>query len=350
MRKLFLLLIVLATNLHAANLFQIPAASSPSTKLIIYGAADYPAISPLLMAFHRKYPNIDIEYTEGNTLKLYQKFLADQPNGPDVMLSSAMDLQFKLVNDGYARPYLSSETERLPHWANWRNEIFGFTYEPAVIVVNRTLLDSADIPRSRSELLTLLRRQNESLRGRIGTFDIERVGIGYLTWANDRQQTTSYGRLLEAFGNSLARQYPSSASMLQSLQDKELTIAYNVLGSYANSWAKVYPDLQVILPEDFTTLVMRSAFISRSARNLESARLFVDFLLSKEGQRILADASNLYPIRDDISGYETITSLIKVDDSRFKPIYLDLSLLAISDQSKKQIILDEWDSAMQSYP
>ncbi|MBR9884692.1 MAG: ABC transporter substrate-binding protein, partial [Oceanospirillales bacterium] len=154
MRKLVLLLIMLATNLHAANLYQIPATSSPSTKLIIYGAADYPAISPLLMAFHHKYPNIDIEYTEGNTLKLYQKFLAVQPNGPDVMLSSAMDLQFKLVNDGYARAYLSSETERLPHWANWRNEIFGFTYEPAVIVVNKTLLESTDIPRSRSELLT----------------------------------------------------------------------------------------------------------------------------------------------------------------------------------------------------
>lgn len=41
-----------------------------------------------------------------------------------------MDLQVKLANDGYVQQ--ASITARgLPDWAIWRNEILGFTPEPA---------------------------------------------------------------------------------------------------------------------------------------------------------------------------------------------------------------------------
>ncbi len=335
-------------QVQRATDYMLPAQQQPASSLRIYGAADYPAIAPLFEQFQQRHPRIAIVYTELNTRVLYQRFLAEQPRSPDLVLSSAMDLQIKLVNDGYAQPHQSAQTEALPGWARWRNEIFGFTYEPAVIAINSGFLVDERLPRSRSELLSLIRRKGGQVQGRIGTFDIERVGVGYLTWAHDRQQSGSYGRMLESFGTHQARRFPSSASMLKALADGEIVIAYNLLGSYALAWAKQYPVISVIMPEDYTALVMRSAFIPKRAKNLQNARLFLNHLLSLEGQQLLADRSNLFPIRDEVTGNQTAHSLRQSTRSRFQPIPLGLSLMVHTDRAKRRLILDEWDAAMKT--
>lgn len=333
---------------QAETTHTLPALELPASALRIYGAADYPAIAPLFSQFQQRYPHVSIEYTEFNTRVLYQRFLTEQPRSPDLVLSSAMDLQIKLVNDGYAQTHQSRETEALPRWANWRNEIFGFTYEPAVIAINSDFMQGEALPRSRSELLSLIRSRGDQVRGKIGTFDIERVGVGYLTWAHDRQQSGSYGRMLESFGAHQARRFPSSASMLEALSRGEIVIAYNLLGSYALAWAKEYPVIEVVMPEDYTALVMRSAFIPKRAENLQDARLFLNHLLSLEGQQLLADHANLFPIRDDVTGEQSAHNLRRTTQSRFQPIPLGLSLLVHTDQAKRRLILDEWEAAMKT--
>jgi ABC-type Fe3+ transport system substrate-binding protein len=99
-----------------------------------------------------------------------------------------------------------------------------------------------------------------------------------------------------------ARLFTSSAAMLRALVRGDIVIAYNVLGSYAHAWAKRHPLLTVVLAEDYTTVIMRTAFVPKSARNPEDARRFLDFLLSNEGQQVLADEASLYPVRGDIVG------------------------------------------------
>ncbi len=337
-----------SAQVQAETTYTLPAPEQPASALRIYGAADYSAIAPLFAQFQQRNPQVSIDYSEFSTRVLYQRFLLEQPRSPDLVLSSAMDLQIKLVNDGYAQEHQSLETEVLPRWANWRHEIFGFTYEPAVIAINSDFMQGEALPRSRSELLSLIRRRGDQVNGKIGTFDIERVGVGYLTWAHDRQQLGSYGRMLESFGAHQARRFPSSASMLQALVRGEIVIAYNLLGSYALAWAKEYPVISVIMPEDYTALVMRSAFIPKRAVNLHNARLFLDYLLSLEGQQLLADRANLFPIRDDVTGEQTAPSLRRSTQSRFQPIPLGLSLLVHTDKAKRRLILDEWDAAMKA--
>ena len=78
-----------------------------------------------------------------------------------------MDLQIKLVNDGYAQPYRSAETAKLPTWARWRDEIFGYSYEPATIAVNKTFFGNDPIPQNRADLLEYIRRNAEITTGRL---------------------------------------------------------------------------------------------------------------------------------------------------------------------------------------
>jgi len=347
----FLIMLVISSLLEAREAVLTDSKITEQGVLTIKGAADYPEIAPLLAEFGRKYPHIKVDYEEFSTRILYQNFLKGAFIKADLITSSAMDLQIKLINDGYAQSYRSKETSALPSWASWRNEIFGFTYEPAVIAYNHDFLtrnSSILTPNisSRENMLEYIRQNTERMQGKIGTFDIEKVGVGYLLWSHDSQQTSSYGRILESFGIHNVRLFPSSAVMLKALAEGEIAMAYNVLGSYANSWAKAYPKIKVVMPTDYTMAIMRTAFIPKTAPNPNAAKTFLDFLLSREGQQILADHSSLFPIREDLKAQKMSKRLGVSDHGQIRAIPLGLRLLVLTDEMKRQLLLNEWNSAL----
>ena len=87
--------------------------------VVIYAATDERAWHAVAARFTRLYPGVRVEYHDMNSVELYRRFLAEQKEGSraDVLWSSAMDLQVKLVNDGHAQPHRSAETAALPSWA-----------------------------------------------------------------------------------------------------------------------------------------------------------------------------------------------------------------------------------------
>lgn len=332
-------IILRADQLHEAYV------TSETRLLTIKGAVDYPELRPLLNRFQELHPNITVKYKEYSTRSLHEEVLANKDNA-DVVMSSAMDLQIKLINDGFAQKFSSLETKSLPKWASWRNEIYGYAYEPATISINKTYFEGLTIPKNRADLLSVIRKHPDRFTGRIGTFDIIKVGVGYLLWAHDSQQTGSYGRVLESFGVHQVRMFPSSASMLAELASGQIGIAYNVLGSYANSWAQAHPDIVVILPEDYTTVLMRTIFIPKSAKNAIDAKKFSNYLLSDAGQKVLAQNSSLYPIREGLADDNDVKSLKVSVRGPLRPIPIGLPLLVLSDRMKQEFLYNEWERAL----
>ncbi len=329
-----------------------------NSELLVRGAADLAEIRPLLVEFRRRNPDIDLTYIESSTIELYHNMLTGEYESTDVIASSAMDLQVKLINDGYAQPYISLETQNLPSRAKWRNEIFAFTYEPAVIAYNHQLLEQiaqASVPEleTRADILEFIREYSDQMDGRIGTFDIDSVGVGYLLWSYDSQQTASYGRILESFGIHNAKLYSSSNTMLDALNKGEIAFAYNVLGTYANSATRTNPNVKLLLPKDYTTAIMRTVFIKKDAPNPYSARRYIDFLLSINGQQILADTSSLSPIRTNVTTKPNGTNQVKRSELYFqqergpiRSIPLGLRLLVMTDKLKREVLINEWKSAL----
>ncbi|MFC6674214.1 ABC transporter substrate-binding protein [Marinobacterium aestuariivivens] len=311
--------------------------------IIIHGAVDESAIRPLLEAFGHHRPRIAVRYREFNSLALYRHFLEQPDDRPDLMLSPAMHLQLKLVNDGYALRYRSAQTDRLSKRAKWRDELFGYALDPIVIAINTDLLAGDPLPQSRDQLLELIRRKDHLLDEKIGLSDIESTGLGYLAWSYDSQLSRTYERLLEAFGIHHSRLYPNTASMLRALTKGEIFIAYNALGSYTRAWSQRHPWIVPVLPMDYTTVVVRTAFIPKSTRNPAAAQAFLDFLLSEAGQQALAERSSLIPIGTGLDGEDTI---LQSAHSLLKPIPLGLELLLQTDAAKRQLLFDEWRSAM----
>lgn len=350
---LALLCAVLSFSLWSAEKHLLNSHSvNDKNTLNIWGVANYTAFEPALLEFQRQFPDVTIHYSEFNTNELFNKVTsldATSVDVPDLVMSSAMDLQFKLVNDGYAQPYDSEQTLALPSWAKWHNEVFGFTFEPIVMVVNTDILGSQELPRSREQLLSLIRTKGPLVDGKIGLSDIQTVGLGYLTWFHDSQQSRNYGRLLEAFGAHHAQLYPNSSSMLNALLKGEIFIAYNLVGSYAFEWSEQYPWIETVMPTDYTSVIMRTAFIYRHANNLHLAQQFLDYLLSSDGQNQFAQNSSLIPLSETAEGKNSRAILQRKPHGIFRPIPFGLPTLVQTDQAKKQLLLDEWHNAMSKH-
>ena len=101
--------------------------------LRIISSTDTDLFVPIIQSFLTTNPNVSIEYLVTGTADLDTRF-RDAPNRFDIAISSAMDLQLKLANDGYAMTF-NDVTH--PTWANWRQSLFAFTSEPAAIVINQ---------------------------------------------------------------------------------------------------------------------------------------------------------------------------------------------------------------------
>ena len=76
------------------------------------------------------------------------------------------------------------------------------------------------------------------------------------------------------------------------------------------------------MPKDYTLVTSRVAFISAKAKNPNAAQLFLDYLLSKRGQTIIANQAELYSLRDDVTGEATAKGRGAIGD-KARPIAID---------------------------
>ncbi|WP_424832523.1 extracellular solute-binding protein [Ruegeria sp.] len=299
--------------------------------LRIISTADIAFFEPMILSFLASYPETTIDYTVASSTEL-QKAIVEEGETFDIVVSSAMDLQTKLANDGWAQTYNSEATEALPHWAVWNDMLFAFTQEPAAIVVSKTGFAGMPLPETRNDLINLLRQYPEVFQSRIGTYDVRQSGLGYLFATQDTRASEIYWRMTEVMGGLNAQLYCCSSDMIDAVKSGELLIAYNVLGSYAIN-REDREDFAIILPSDFTTVMLRTAMIPSNAPSAELSGEFIDHLLEKSHGAAVMPLTN--PELD----------LTRVEPS-LNRIRLGPGLLVFLDQLKRRAFLSEWESAI----
>ncbi|HSF48359.1 MAG TPA: ABC transporter substrate-binding protein [Burkholderiales bacterium] len=334
---------------YAASYSETIAAAKKEGKLVIYAATDLAAATPLIRDFQAMYSGIQVEYHDMNTTELYDRFTAEiseRAESADVLWSSAMDLQMKLVNDGYAQAYRSPEAPRLPEWAVWRYEAFATTFEPVVFVYNKRLLAADEVPQSHPDLMRLLKSKAQDLEGKIATYDIEKSGVGFLLITQDSRTSPAFWSLIKTLGATGVRLQPTTTAMVERIASGEYLLGYNLLGSYAMDRAAKNPAIGVVLPADYTLVMSRVMFISKSAKHPNAARLWTDYVLSRRGQTVLAAQSNLSSIRSDVEGESTSAAISKKLGASLKPIAVGPGLLVYLDHAKRQEFLKQWRQAL----
>ena len=298
--------------------------------LRVISSTDTAIFTPVIESFLQSYPDLNVEYNVTSSADVYSTF-RDTPDAYDLVVSSAMDLQLKLVNDGFAQ---AADNIAHPAWAQWRRSLFGFTLEPASIVINKAAFEGLPTPRSRQEMIEVLRENPDAFSGRIGTYDVRQSGLGYLFATQDARVSETYWRLTEIMGSLNTQLYCCSGDMIDDLAQGTIAISYNVLGSYASARSDVADKIEVILPSDFHNTMMRTVLIAQTTQKMEAATSFLRHLISSRWSA--PDAANI--------SLPPLTT--QQDNSQRSIIALDPGLMVFLDAMKRKKFIDEWESAI----
>jgi iron(III) transport system substrate-binding protein len=325
----------------AQTITRFDAPSSQSGDLVIASVTDLDFMRPLISAFQENNPGMAVTYIEDTSNNLDASVsgaCSDRSFFADLVISSSIAQQVRLVNGGCAREIGSPVVSSLPDWAQWRGELVGLTYEPAVMVYNKAAFAENGPPRSRFDLIDLM-RQSGDLNGRIATYDIEESGVGYLFAFQDSTEASTWGRLIEGFGRNGVATFCCSSEVIDRVADGSAFIGYNVLGSYAQSRADKDPRIGVVLPTDYTLVLARAGYIPREARNAVAARSFLELALSPRGRTILDGETHLLT---PLSGPAALAGSGGDEEPALRPIALTPALLVSLDRAKRAQFLSQW--------
>lgn len=328
-------------------LFEAPAGGA-ARELTIYSTLDEGLAAPMIEAFQAQYPDVAVRYEDLLTGQIRDRVRDETDDAgvtADFVFSSGMDLQMSLANDGYALAVRPDAARDWPDWAQWQDRAYALTFEPAVLVYHRPSFPDGP-PQSRLALMDWLKAQPAGSGGAVGTYDITRSALGYLFLARDEERFADIWTLVGAMARAGLEVFPTSQDIIDRVADGRLKLGYNILGSYAADQARQRPEIGLVLLKDFTVVVSRVALVPRAARNPDLGEAFLGFLMSREGQEVLARKLRLPAVSLEVSDGNSARMMQAVLGAQLQPVGVSPGLLVYLDQAKRRRLLARWDAAL----
>jgi iron(III) transport system substrate-binding protein len=321
-----------ATTSPAWSAEAVAEAAAHEGRLIVYGSTSAKVAWLVVDDFKAMHPGIDVAYTAMPPAEIDRRFRADLAAGstPDVVWSIAMDLQMRLALEGHALAYRPSEAAALPAWAQWRNQLYGTTYEPVALAYSRRLVPPDEVPATHADLTKLLFEHADKYQNRITTYHPNNPEIGALAFRQDAAHDRRFWKLADAMGARGVDLRPTTDAMMDRISSGESLFAYDVAASEAIARAKRDPSVAIRFLEDYDLVLSRVMFIARNAAHPNAAKLWVDYILSLRGQTQMRVAT-LYPIREDVGGTEPGVDMLRSLSRVSKPIALEASLAKMAE-------------------
>jgi len=265
------------------------------------------ALRPLTAAFQRKYPFIKMAYWRGDSEEIEQKLAAEmRASNPQADVVEGTGIGELAVRAGLAQPVSSPLIAGIPEkmrdprrlWVPTRMSYFALAY-------NTRLVAAGDAPKTYEDLL------DPRWKGKMAWPLLSAIGAPLfvtnlrLAWGEDKamaylKQLRTQGIVNFGAGNP--------RTLVDRVIAGEYAIALQIFAHHplisAGKGAPVSARLLPPVASAPGTLV-----IPKGSRHPHAAALLMDFLLSKEGQQILAAAEYL-PVRGDVDPLPAIAPIV----------------------------------------
>jgi iron(III) transport system substrate-binding protein len=302
-------------------------------QVVLYSAAIVnQALRPLADAFMKKYPFVKMSFWRGDTEEIIAKLSAEERASNVVAdVAEGTGVGDLAVDTGLTQPFFTPMTEAMPEryrdpqgrWTYTRVSYFSIAY-------NTRLIPPAEAPKSYDDLLDP--RWRGKLAWRIGTASGTPLFISTLRLARGEDGAKAYLQKLAQqkvinFGSGSAR------TLVDRVIAGEFPIALNIFAHHPLiSKAKGAPvDSRLMDPVPSTA---GTVVIPKRIRHPNAAMLLVDFVMSREGQRILADA-DYFPVRTDVEPKPELAAVIPAR-AGVSELFLDPDKLnRLTDSSQK---------------
>jgi iron(III) transport system substrate-binding protein len=230
--------------------------------------------------------------------------LSEQATGEspaDILVSNAAQAWAEYGEDpSRLMTYESPELRELPDFATVMPNVYAFSMDPIVIPYNTALLP--DAPTGTASLAEIVSANPDEFRDKLTVRDIEGA-FGFTVAYNLMDARPDLWEAMEQI-LPLARPETSSGTQIEKILAGEYTAGINI--SAAPSYPVVKDSgglLEVSFLDDGTVVLPRAVGIAPDAPHANTAKLFLDFLLSEEGQAATSEGG-LTSYRDSVEAAE----------------------------------------------
>jgi len=299
MKKLknFLNLILVLSLLLTIGCGREKIKKSKSNEVTIYSPLFPSAIDGVTKGFTKK-TGIKVNVVVAGTGELLKRIQAENENPLGDLIFGGGAESLNSYKEYFA-PYKSANHNNIdPLFRDPQDKWFGFAVLPMVMIYNTDLLTKEEAPTSWNNLV------DPKWRGKIAMASPVKSGSAYtitatLLTAFGKNSETGYDFIKKFIDNLDGKVLGSSSGVPKGVVDKEYSIGLT-LESSAIKYKNAGGDIEIVYPSEGTSVVADGAALIKGAINEENAKLFLDYVGSKEVQETLAKKFNIRGSRTDI--------------------------------------------------
>lgn len=318
-----LALLALAASVPAGGKADAPASGAAPEKLMVYTSMKEVLIGELKDAYVKKHPNVKVDYYSAGAGKIMAKLAAERQSGQvvaDVLWTSEVPDFFALKKENMLEKYVSPEAAKTSSPVNDPDGFFTAARLGTLGIVYNTNLVKTP-PKTWNDLL------KPEYKGAFAIANPALSGTAFV----------SVGMLVENFGWEFIQKLRANGAMMG--QGSGQVVDDTAVGSLAGCIGVDYITLDKVekgAPLGFVNppemLVIPSpAAIIKGTKNLGAAQKFIDFILSAEGQAIIARA-NTIPVRADVKS-RTEMGLVTADEAVKRALKVDYAKLGANKEA-----------------
>ena len=262
-------------------------------RLVLYMGMDTDEANLYAKEFTKQYPFIKPEIFRSSGEKVQTRFLIEHRanvHNADIFQTSIVQV-YQLKNSALLSKYVSQESRIYPEgFKDSQGYWTAFYLIPYVIGYNTRLVAPKDAPTSYEDLL------HPKWKGEIGLETEEYQWFYHLLQIMGKEKGPEYMRKLAGQNLQMRKGHTLLADLVAAGEMKLAVVVYaNRVERMKNSGAPI-DWVRFKVP---TITVLNAVSIPEKAPHPNAARLFVDFVLSKEGQNLLRGLRRI-PARPDV--------------------------------------------------
>ena len=282
---------ITAVILGLSIMFGSVAFAAESQKLIIYTSMKESLIGGLVGGFNKQHPNISVDYQSAGAGKLMAKLAAERQSGKilaDLIWTSEVPDFYNMKNEGMLEQYTSPAfAEVLNPFDDFDGYFTAMRLGTLGIAYNTRFIKEA--PTQWTDLT------KPAFKGGFGIANPSLSGTAYMSIALLQKQ---FGwEFFENLRKNGARIGKGSGQVIDDTASGEL-VASLAVDYITNDKIAKGAHLALVYPPEILMAPSPAAII-KGTPNLDAAKKFIDFLLSKEAQTIIAGEGTL-PVRTDV--------------------------------------------------
>lgn len=298
------------------------AKAAPET-LMVYTSMKEVLIGELKDAFVKKYPNVTMDYYTAGAGKVMAKMAAERQSGQivtDIIWTSEVPDFFAMKKEGILEKYVSPEAAKV---VSPLNDPDGY-FIPARLGTLGIVYNTDRVKAKPTSWKDLLKPEFK------GAFAIASPALSGTAFV-------SVGMLVENFGWEYIEKLRANGAMMgkgsgQVVDDTASGDLSGCIGVDYITLDKVekgaplgfaYPEEMLVIPSPIA--------IIKGSKNLETAKKFVDFVLSVEGQTIVANA-NTIPVRPEVR-VKIENGLVSADSAVKRALKVDYAKLGAEKEA-----------------